>query len=95
MQKPLEGITQKQCESLIRLGCYTAGEELSIKKSRYLIVLAVPYGKRDGVEDIPEAIEAFARLLRDDDYQERSIMVLDSKDGSVVEYTLEDLYAKD
>ena len=40
-------------------------------------LLAVPYGGDEGVETLPDAIDAFARLLQDDDWRERRIQIYD------------------
>jgi hypothetical protein len=64
-------------ESIYAQGAVFGGPGEDGYRSRFLIVLAVPYGEDDGVETLPEAIDAFVKLLRDDDWQERSFQVYD------------------
>ena len=45
--------------------------------ARFLLVLAVPYGADDQVDTLTDAIDSFARLLQNDDWQEREIQIYD------------------
>lgn len=70
---------------MVRDGCYAQNARFSTvpTDSQFLLVLAVPYGKDEGVDDIPSAIDAFRQLLDCSDWFERNVMVLRLENGNL------------
>lgn len=87
--RQLSDLTDKQLADMIREGCYAKGTQFSPTDSRWLLVLAVPYGEVDSVTTVRGAFESFRALMADDDWMERHIQVLDAEDGSVQELSYE------
>jgi hypothetical protein len=86
MSKSLAEIPDSILASMVRDGCYTVGESIGDGEddSQFLLVLAVPYGKVDGVGLVEEALENFRELLSADDWQDRNIQILTLKNGEPV-----------
>lgn len=91
-------LPDKVLADMVRNGAYTRGETIANDgqsgSSKYLLVLAVPYGPKDSVETLPEAFESFRELLSADDWDERNIMVLyvsEQNEPEVREVTYETL----
>lgn len=82
----LSKVPNKVLAGMVRDGCCTKGETID----GWLLVLAVSYGKVDDVTTLPEAMEAFQRLVVDEDWTERQFMVMDSK-GKVREVSYEEV----
>lgn len=79
-------LTDAECIKLVRESGYMGGlgEEACFgPKNRFCVVLAVPYGTRDGVRSVKAALEAFRELLSADDWDERQFQVFDSKTGKI------------
>ena len=76
MNRPLSEFSDAELAAMIRNGCYAKGTSFG-EDTRFLLVLAVPYGPVDTVHSLREAIDGFFKLVQDDDYAERSIQVYD------------------
>lgn len=86
MTKHLDEIPDNVLAKMVRDGCYSRNVTFGRGRndSRYLLVLAVPYGRRDDVSSLPEAYGAFRDLLDTSDWFERQIQVLTvTKSGKV------------
>jgi hypothetical protein len=85
MAKQTRELTDKECIKLVRgdgsdMNPYLYGEGLGGNIGhRFVVALVVPYGRRDGVSTVAEALESFRELLTDDDWIERNFVVLDTK----------------
>ncbi len=77
--KSIHDFTDKELADMVRNSIYAKNTRFgdAPTDARFLLVLAVPYGADDFVDTLPEAIEAFARLLQDDDWQERDFQIFD------------------
>lgn len=77
----IKKMSDVQLASMIKESVYTQNTNLGHGEndSQFLLVLAVPYGKDENVQTLQEALEAFARLLQDDDWKERQIGVYDHR----------------
>lgn len=96
MIQSINDFTDKQLADMIRKGCYTKGTGFAdpSKDTRWLLVLAVPYGPSDEVTSLPQAYEAFTQLIAGDYaecWDETNIQVFDALDQSFGEYALEQL----
>jgi hypothetical protein len=60
-------------------------------ESRFLLVLAVPYGNPDHMDNLRESLESFRELLAADDWEERTIQVYDHQAGQSFGVAAEDL----
>lgn len=79
--RSINDFTDAELAGMIRRGAYAANTKFGPGDSRFLLVLAVPYGDEDGVDDLPSALEAFFKLVQDDDYEERNFEVYDHNAG--------------
>jgi hypothetical protein len=86
MTKHLDEIPDSVLANMVRNSCYARNTTFGTGRndSRYLLVLAVPYGRRDDVSSLPEAFEAFRDLLDSSDWFERQIQVLTVTRGGKV-----------
>ena len=77
--KLISDFTDKELADMVRGSIYAQNTRFGYGETdaRFLLVLAVPYGRDEQVEGLPDAIEAFARLLQDDDWMERTFRVYD------------------
>jgi len=84
--KTIDQFTDAELAQMVRESIYAKNARFGNAQTdcRFLIVLAVPYGPDDfpGENEIeqlmlPESLDAFARLLQDDDWQERSFQIYD------------------
>lgn len=82
----LSEISDEVLAGMIRSGCYAKDAVLDGIDSKYLIVLAVPYGGRDGVEGLEDALEAFFDLVQDGDYDQRNLQVLERTETGIEVY---------
>ncbi len=75
----IDELTDHELAQMVRGSIYAKGVTFGggPTDARFLLVLAVPYGGGEGVETLPDAIEAFARLLQYDDWPERRVQVYD------------------
>ena len=75
----INDLTDKQLADMVRNSIYAKNARFGEHEedSRFLLVLAVAYGKDEGVDHIADALEAFAALLQDDDWTEREFQVYD------------------
>ena len=75
----IDELTDHELAQMVRGSIYAKGTTFGGGRTdaRFLLVLAVPYGGDEGVETLPDAIDAFARLLQDDDWRERRIQIYD------------------
>ena len=75
--KTIDEFSDKELAQMVRDSIYVKGTRFGAGKTdaQYFLVFAVPYGKDDGVRNLPEAIDAFARLIQDSDWEERTIQV--------------------
>lgn len=95
-RRSINDFTDVELAAMIRRSVYAANTAFGPgdNDSRFLLVLAVPYGKRDDVDDLPTALDAFFHLVRDDDYKERNIEVYDHNASQrYFDATLEDVEA--
>jgi hypothetical protein len=69
---------------MIRNSCYARGTSFGNGKadSKWLLVLAVPYGNGENVSSLQEAFEAFRDMLNAADWFERQIQVLRAEKGT-------------
>jgi len=72
-------IPDKILADMVRNGCYA--KNTSFDDGTQLLVLAVPYGPNEDVEDLKGAMEAFQSFVADWDWHERQFQVLRAKDG--------------
>lgn len=95
--KPITEFTDSELADMVRESAYLSRTVMGgeSRSSRFLLVLAVPYGADEGVTDLNGAFEAFFDLVQDDDYKERNIVVYDHETGEKFETTLESLEADD
>jgi hypothetical protein len=83
MPKSIDDFTDAELAKMVRESIYAKNARFGNEHNdcRFLIVLAVPYGPDDFPDDIEgslgESLDAFARLLQDDDWNERSFQVYD------------------
>jgi hypothetical protein len=77
--KTIDQFTDAELAAMVRNSIYAKNARFGDGPNdcRFLLVLAVPYGKSDTVEELSEAITAFFRLVQDDDYPERDLQVYD------------------
>lgn len=77
----LTDFTDKELADMVRNCIYAKNARFEDSgatfSARFLLVLAIPYGKDEGVDSLPEAIAAFAEFLQDDDWKERSFQIYD------------------
>lgn len=81
----LNDVPDKVLADMVRNGCYAKDAEINGAKdgTQWLLVLAVPYGKRDSCDSLQEAFEGFRELLSAEDWDERNLQVLQmSKKGT-------------
>ena len=81
MPKTINDFTDKELADMIRNSLYAKNARFGDEPTdaRFLLVLAVPYGLDDQVDTLPDAIDSFARLLQDDDWQQREVQVYDHR----------------
>lgn len=75
-------LSDKQLADMVRKGCYAQRTEFAPGKSRFLLVLAVPYGDEDDVHTLKQAYDAFAELVGGEGsevWDETNIQVFDSQ----------------
>ena len=77
--KSIHEFTDKELADMVRNSIYAKNARFSDAPTdaRFLLVLAVPYAADDCVDSLPEAIQAFATLLQDDDWQQRDFQIYD------------------
>lgn len=92
-RKTLDEFTDAELGAMVRESIYVKGTTFGMgeRDARFLIVFAVPYGPIDTVRTLPEAIDAFAQLIQDDDWREREFQVYDHKTGKRLGITPETL----
>ena len=77
--KSINDFTDAELAQMIRESVYAKNTRFGNGKndSRFLLVLAVPYGQDEDVTSLGEALESFRELLTADDWQERCFQVYD------------------
>lgn len=77
--KTINDFTDAELAAMVRNSIYAKNARFGDGENdvRFLLVLAVPYGKDEGIEGLSEAMTAFFRLVQDDDYTERDLQVYD------------------
>jgi hypothetical protein len=84
---------------MIRDSCYARNTTFGTgpTDSKWLLVLAIPYGRDENVDSLPEAFEAFRDMLDTSDWFERQIQVLSIENGkpTVIETSHEQIVADD
>lgn len=77
--KRLEDFTDAELAAMVRNSLYLKNTTFGDRKTdcRFMLVLAVPYGRDENVDSLDVAMEGFARLLQDDDWKEREFQVYD------------------
>lgn len=83
----INDLTDKQLADMVRNSIYAKNARFGDgeKNSRFLLVLAVAYGKDEGIDHITDALEAFAALLQDDDWTEREFQVYEHMASDIPE----------
>lgn len=79
MPKTIDDFTNAELAGMVRRSLYLDGAQFGDGDTdcRFLLVLAIPYGHADDVDDLPTAIEAFHSLVSDEDWKEREFQVYD------------------
>ena len=72
----INDFTDKELADMIRRSVYVQNTRFD-EDCRFLLVLAIPYGKDEGISTCNDAIEAFASFLQDDDWPERNFEIYD------------------
>ena len=75
--RSIDQFSDAELARMVRDSIYVQNTRFDQDHARFLIVFAVPYGREDTVESLPEALDGFARLLQDDDWKERTFQVYD------------------
>ncbi len=77
--KLLAKFTDAELAAMVRNSCYAKNARFGEgpNDSRFLLVLAVPYGLDEDCESLPEAIEAFLSFCSEGDNNERQFQVYD------------------
>lgn len=75
----VDQMTDAELAAMVRNSLYVKGVTFGDGEddSRFLLVMAVPYGQRDQVDDLPTAIEGFRELFASDDWTAREFQVYD------------------
>lgn len=79
--RSINDFTDAELAAMVRNSIYAKNARFGDgpNDSRFLLVMAVPYGNDDCVTELAEAIEGFIRLLSEDDSDERDFQVYDHK----------------
>src|SRR5579864_859639 len=66
--RTLADFSDKELADMIRNGCYSRNTRFGFgpDDARFLLVLAVPYGRDEDVETLTEALDGFLRFCSDD-----------------------------
>jgi hypothetical protein len=88
--KTINDFTDAELAAMVRQGAYVQHTDLS---EGFLLLIALPYSKEDGVETPRDAIEAAHEFMEDCDWEERNWMVYDARMGAVYQTTAETLGA--
>jgi hypothetical protein len=75
----INDLTDAQLAGMVRNSIYAKNTSFGDGETdcRFLLVLAIPYGRDEDVETLPDAIEAFATFLQEADWKERDFQVYD------------------
>lgn len=93
--KTIDQFTDAELAAMVRESIYAKDVRFGKGKTdaRFLLVLAVAYGKDDGIDNLTDALHAFGRLQQDEDWKERSIQAYDHIGEACRQVTLEDCEA--
>jgi hypothetical protein len=77
MEKTMDQFTDAELAAMVRNSIYAKNTRFGDGDgtSKFLLVLAIPYGDDENCDTLPEAIEAFATFLQDYDWKERDFQV--------------------
>lgn len=91
MAKTINEMSDAELARMVRESVYAKNTQFGDgpTDAQYLLVLAVPYGKDEDVESLSEAIDEFARLLQDDDWQARQFQVYNATSNTFYEQSRE------
>lgn len=77
--KTIDEFTDAELAGMVRRSVYAQRAKFGPGEndSRFLLVVAVPYGSDESVDSLPRAMEGFAELFQADDWTEREFQIYD------------------
>jgi len=63
MKNTIDDMTDAELAGMVRRSVYAKNTQFGPDNSRFLLVLAVPYGDEDGVSSVAEALEGIKELM--------------------------------